>query len=61
MISNLINALDNYWEVRNKPKYSLHQCEDEFVDLQTGNIITILIVIALFTASALFIGAGALS
>ena len=62
MISNLISALDKFWEVEHKPKTSL-QCKDEeyYVDLKTGNIITMVIVITLFTVSALFIGAGALS
>ena len=60
MISNLIGALDEFWEVRNRPKHSLHQVPDEeLVDLKTANLFYIGITITLLTVTVLFFGGGA--
>ena len=62
MISNLIRALDSYWEVENRPKHSLSKMPDEyFLPLKTSNWIVIFIVISIFTITVLFVGGGMLS
>lgn len=60
MISNLIQALDNFWEVKNSPKHSLHRVEDDEIPLKKANLFYILITITFFTISVLFIGGGML-
>ena len=62
MISNLISALDQYWEVENRPKSSLqHKDEEYLLPLRTSNWIVITITIFIFTITALFVGGGMLS
>ena len=61
MISNLINALDNFWEVEHRPCHDLHQVHDEeLVDLKTANWFYIVITITFLSITILFIGGGML-
>ena len=61
MISNLINALDHYWEVENRPKHDMHRVdEDYYLPLKKSNWIVMGIVISLFAITVCFVGAGML-
>ena len=58
----ILYALNRFWDVEHIPKHDLRKVDDDyFIDLQTANVITIVIVIAIFTITALFIGGGMLS
>ena len=61
MISNLINALDNFWEVEHRPQHDMHRVDDEYLlPLQKSNWIVMVIVISFFTITVCFVGAGML-
>ena len=56
---SLLRALERYWDVEGIPKHDLSR-EEEFIDIQKANVITIFIVIFLFTITTLFVGGGML-
>ena len=61
MISNLIGALDKFWEVEHRPRHNLHQVRDEdFVDLKTANFVWIAVTVLVMVFAVLFVGSGIL-
>ena len=60
MNSNLFRFLNNYWEVQNKPKHSLHKVEDDGVELQKANLFYITATISIFLVAVTFILGGIL-
>lgn len=60
MNSNLFRFLNNYWEVRNKPKHSLHKIEDDGIELQTANLFYIAATISVFLVAVSVVVGGIL-
>ena len=60
MISNLIYALNRFWEVEHRPKTNLQDKDEDLVDLKTANWFYIVITITFLTVTVLFIGGGML-
>ena len=60
MNSNLFRFLNNYWEVQNKPKNSLHKVEDDGIELQTANLFYIGVTVSVFLVTVSIIVGGML-
>lgn len=61
MSSNLLKFLDNFWEVKNRPKHDLSRVdEDDVIDIQKANLFYVVITITFFTITAILVGGGML-
>lgn len=60
-MNRILYELEKYWDVEHIPKHDLSKEDDYFIDIKLANLFYIVIVIALFTITALFIGGGMLS
>lgn len=56
----LLHDLERYWDIERIPKHDLTKEEEYFVDIKFANIFYIVMVIFLFTVTALFVGGGML-
>ena len=60
-MNKFLYALCRYWDVESIPKHDLKKVDDDyFIDIQKGNLISIVITFFLFTVTVLFIGGGML-
>ena len=59
-MNDLLYHLEKYWDVERIPKHDLRREDEYFVNLQFANIFYIVMVIFLFTITALFVGGGML-
>lgn len=61
-MNRIMYELQKYWDVESIPKHDLRkESDDYFIDIRTGNVISILIVFFLFAVTVCFIGGGMLS
>lgn len=61
-MNRILYKLEKYWDVEHIPKHDLSKEHDDyFIDIKVANLFYIVIVITLFTITALFIGGGMLS
>lgn len=59
-MNKILHALERYWDVERIPKHDLRKEEEYYVDIRFANIFYIVMVIFLFTVTALFVGGGML-